>query len=113
MILIGFCLICIDMILSLAWRSFFVRNEEDSLRGKHVLITGGSKGIGKEVAKEFVKRGANVTILARNSQQLLEARNEISQLIVTSNGTITDRQKIQDVTLDVTSNFDTVAKSIR
>ena len=29
-------------------------------------VTGGSSGIGKEVAIEAVKRGANVTLLARN-----------------------------------------------
>lgn len=29
-------------------------------------ITGGSSGIGKEIAIEAVKHGANVTLLARN-----------------------------------------------
>lgn len=37
-----------------------------SLKGCHVLVTGGSSGIGKAVALEAVRRGASVTLLARN-----------------------------------------------
>jgi 3-dehydrosphinganine reductase len=38
-----------------------------SFKAKHVLITGGSSGIGKEIAIEALKRGADhVTLVARN-----------------------------------------------
>ena len=43
------------------------------LKGKHVFITGGSSGIGIAVAKEYIKRGANITIAARNMEKLAEA----------------------------------------
>lgn len=49
-----------------------------NLSGKHVLITGGSSGIGEECALICVYLGANVTILARNMQQLDEACKRIS-----------------------------------
>ena len=49
------------------------------LHGKHVLITGGSSGIGLEVAKQYISRGASVTIMARNKQRLAAA---VSQLEV-------------------------------
>lgn len=102
------------MIFSFVWWSF-LRTPKVDLQGKHVLITGGSKGIGKEVAKEFVKRGANVSIVARNSQQLSEANNEISQCLVkTQPGEEQqNRQKIQDICLDVTADLDSVAESVR
>ena len=48
-----------------------------SLSGKHVLITGGSSGIGKCVAVAAVEMGADVTIVARNEARLAKAREEI------------------------------------
>ncbi|MBU8918592.1 SDR family oxidoreductase [Bacillus sp. FJAT-29953] len=47
------------------------------LQGKNVLITGGSKGIGKAIAKAFVDEGANVTITARGLGYLEEAKAEL------------------------------------
>ena len=43
-------------------------------KGKHVLITGGSSGIGLEVAREYLERGANVTIMARDTKKLESAK---------------------------------------
>jgi NAD(P)-dependent dehydrogenase (short-subunit alcohol dehydrogenase family) len=41
-----------------------------NLRGRHVLITGGSKGIGLACAQEFCREGAAVTLVARNREAL-------------------------------------------
>lgn len=40
------------------------------LKGKNVLVTGGSKGIGRAVASLFAKEGANVAICARNADEV-------------------------------------------
>lgn len=39
-----------------------LRNEEEDIHGKCVVVTGGSSGIGKASAKEFARRGAIVVI---------------------------------------------------
>ena len=36
------------------------------LQGRHAIVTGGSRGIGKAIARELAREGADVTIVARN-----------------------------------------------
>ncbi len=51
-----------------------------SLNKKNALITGGSLGLGKAVAREFVKSGANVAIVARDKIRLEKAKNEFLEI---------------------------------
>ena len=44
------------------------------LTGKHVLITGGSKGIGLACARTFLAEGARVTLVSRSQENLLAAQ---------------------------------------
>ncbi|XP_032078772.1 3-ketodihydrosphingosine reductase-like isoform X2 [Thamnophis elegans] len=53
-----------------------------SLSGAHVVVTGGSSGIGKSIAIECFKQGAFVTLIARNEKRLLEAKKEIETFSV-------------------------------
>lgn len=44
---------------------------------KNVLVTGGGRGIGKEVALDFASRGANVAVSARTEKELIQTVTEI------------------------------------
>ena len=45
------------------------------LKTARVIVTGGSAGVGLEMAKALVQRGADVTVIARDSIKLCDARN--------------------------------------
>ncbi|WP_026703383.1 SDR family NAD(P)-dependent oxidoreductase [Salibacterium aidingense] len=50
------------------------------LKGKKVLVTGGSKGIGKGIAKAFLEEGAEVAITARSKEGLNKAEQELTHV---------------------------------
>jgi NAD(P)-dependent dehydrogenase (short-subunit alcohol dehydrogenase family) len=47
------------------------------LQSKHILITGGSKGIGLACAAAFLQEGAHVTLIARSAETLASARQSL------------------------------------
>jgi len=53
-----------------------------SLQNKNVLITGGSRGIGKACVELFLKAGANVAFTFRS------AKNEADQVIADYTGSL-------------------------
>ena len=48
------------------------------LSGKRALVTGGSRGIGKAIARVLAQEGAQVALLARNPQALMAAAAELT-----------------------------------
>ncbi len=52
---------------------------EVRMDGRNAIITGGSAGLGKAMAKEFVASGANVAIVARRQEVLDQAKAEIEK----------------------------------
>ena len=70
---------------------------------KHVLITGGSSGIGLALAEQFCALGANVTLLSRSSAKLKAATLQIQSRTRTAS--------VQSFPTDVTS-FDQVLRHL-
>ncbi|MGN7398653.1 2,4-dienoyl-CoA reductase [Cytobacillus praedii] len=49
------------------------------MKGKVVIVTGGSSGMGKYMAKKFAEAGASVVITGRNLERLEETKKEIEK----------------------------------
>lgn len=50
------------------------------LKGKVVLLTGGSRGIGPIIAEAFAKRGAHIALVARSESGLNDVATQLSNL---------------------------------
>ena len=51
---------------------------ELGLHGKHAIVTGGSKGIGKAIARELAREGVDLAIVARSREPLERAARELA-----------------------------------
>jgi short-subunit dehydrogenase len=54
-------------------------NESFDLRGEVAIVTGGSQGLGKEMAKALAQNGATVVLASRNFEKLNAVAQEILQ----------------------------------
>src|SRR5581483_3612910 len=81
-----------------SWMGRGVRGYD--FRGKTVLITGGSRGLGFVLASEFARAGAKVAICARDPTALERARAKLNARgndIVTVPGDVTKPECVTDV----------------
>jgi len=67
------------------------------LVGSHVVITGGSSGIGLEIAKECARQGGFITLIARDKQRLAKAKAEVEDHLKGGG----DRQCVEILPLDI------------
>lgn len=60
--------------------ALLLRKKTDyNLHGKVVLITGGSRGLGLVLARQFGEQGARVAIIARNGEELADAERDLRE----------------------------------
>ena len=53
--------------------------QQFDVSGKHILITGGSSGIGLALAKLYLRRGCHVTLVGRNKSKLQAAKTSLAE----------------------------------
>ena len=71
---------------------------ELGLRGKHAIVTGGSKGIGKAIARELAREGVDLAIVARSRAPLeataRELESETGRQIIPLVADVTSKEQI-------------------
>src|SRR4051812_24122118 len=80
-----------------------------NLSGRTALVTGGSKGIGKAVARGLAEAGANVAISARHEDELKKAQTEIGDKLGVEVSyfvaDMQDRDSVKRLAVDVLNAF--------
>ena len=82
------------------------KKQKLNLVGKHVFITGGSKGIGRSLAQIVAQAGAHVTIIARDVNALEQMKNDLMEKSVDEN------QKIIVKSVDVSGDYIEIEKAV-
>ncbi|MFJ7726755.1 3-oxoacyl-ACP reductase FabG [Neobacillus sp. NPDC097160] len=83
----------------------------NTLKGKTVIITGGSKGIGKGIARVFAKHGANVAVVARNLETAKASADELNRengKVVAFTGDVQDRESMKAVAFEINEKFGSI-----
>lgn len=76
--------------------------------GKVVLITGGSRGLGLVLAREFASRGARLALCARSADKLEIARQELERSgaeVITLPADLTNQHEVKSVIDEVVRHY--------
>ena len=81
---------------------------EYDLKHKTVLITGGSRGLGLVMAREFAREGARLALCARDDEELERARMDLDSFgaeVMVFRCDVRDRQEVADMIAAVINRF--------
>lgn len=93
---------------ALALRSALRRRRRIAFHGRVVLITGGSRGLGLELARVFGREGARVALLARDEETLARAEHDLRQRgvdVLAIAADVGDRREAEDTVDQVVRHF--------
>ncbi|WP_282055842.1 SDR family NAD(P)-dependent oxidoreductase [Maribacter luteus] len=79
-----------------------------SLQGKKAVITGGGSGIGLGIANTFIEAGAQVLIIGRNEEKLIEAKSSLGDNCNYKSFDVTNLDRIPDFVMETESNWGNV-----
>ncbi len=82
---------------ALGWAAWRTARRGDALRGRVVLITGGSRGLGLILARRFGAEGSRVAICARDERELDGARADLAARGVEALALPCDLRRPEDV----------------
>src|SRR5262245_34841342 len=83
--------------LALVGKELYGRRRAADLRGQVALITGGSRGLGFVLAREFARQGCRIAICARDEAELAEAQAELAATgteVLSIPCDVTDRDRV-------------------
>ncbi len=92
-------------------KSTLERLFEYDLKDKTVLITGGSRGLGLVMAREFAREGSRLVLCARDEQELEQARTDVEQFggeVMTVSCDVTNREAVNEMIAAVNHRFDAI-----
>lgn len=78
------------------------------LKGKVVLITGGSRGLGLVLARQLAAKGARLAICARTPEQLGQAHIELESTgaeVISMTVDVTDQRQVQAMIIDILEHY--------
>jgi meso-butanediol dehydrogenase/(S,S)-butanediol dehydrogenase/diacetyl reductase len=78
------------------------------LENRNALITGGSRGIGKAIARRFLEEGANLFLCARGESALKETAEELRQVggkVVTHVADVSDQGSVEEMVRHALAEF--------
>jgi NAD(P)-dependent dehydrogenase (short-subunit alcohol dehydrogenase family) len=84
--------------------------KDKSLEGKKAVITGGSRGIGKAIAQEFLKNGAEVFLVARNAEELAAAKKELSPLgtVMVHTADVSKKDEVAKIAEEIKKSWESI-----